>query len=449
MKTNFIYHIMLAGMSVLPLGKIAAQSKPLSLEEAVSYALAHNKDIKVQSLEEDKSLQAVKEARSNMLPSVSATGAYSYYFSKPVIFMPGSLTGNAEEPVVDVAVGGKNAFNNVLTVNQPLLAEASRQRVKSTLVAGQITKEKTTALKSEVIRQVHAGYYTILLLQKQLELQHQSFERNKQALDDSKSLLKQGKALVVDTLRNYIALQNLKPTISSLKSRINISKSELKTLIGIKADQEINLSDSLATSLYDADKPLSLEQAVEIALQLRPDIKSQVLTIELSKKQMDATKAERLPSLWATGQFQVQGQADNKSLTDYRWPNTSFIGAQLVVPIFTGFKTDARIKQTKINFQQSNIGFEYTKEKVRNELSSKLAILEEAYERWSIEEQTVKSAQISYNTIRDRYQQGLSSRLEFTDAELAFSLAKINQLQAVFDLHMAHLDLEKALGRLQ
>jgi outer membrane protein len=448
MKTTFIYHIMLAGLTVLPLGTLSAQSKPLSLQEAVSHALSHNKDLQVQTLEREKALQSVREAKSNLLPSVNAAGSYSYYFSKPVIFMPGSLTGQAEEPVLDVAVGGKNAFNTTLTVTQPLLSEASRQKVKSTQMAEQITKEKTTALRSEVIRQVHAHYYSILLLQKQLELLHQSLERNKQALADSRSLLSQGRALVVDTLRNYIALQNLKPTISSLQNRLSISAAELKTLIGLQTEEEISLSDSLVTDLFSMEKPISFDQALEIALQLRPDVKSQALSVELSKKQIEATKAEKLPSLWAVGQFQVQGQADNKSLTNYNWPNTSFLGGQLVVPIFSGFKTDSRIKQSKISYQQQSIGLSYLKEKISNEIASRLALLQEAHERWSVNAQTVQSAQVSYTTIRDRYKQGLSSRLEFTDAELALSQAKMNQLQSVFDLHMAQLDLEKALGRL-
>lgn len=449
MKTHFIYYIMLTGLTVLPLGKLAAQNKPLSLEEAVSYALSHNKDLQVQTLEREKALQSIREAKSNLLPTVSAAGSYSYYFSRPVIFMPGSLTGRAEEPVVDVAVGGKNAFNSTLTLTQPLLSEASRQKVKSTQVVEQLTQEKTTALRSEVIRQVHANYYTILLLQKQLALIQQSFERNKQALADSRSLLSQGRALVVDTLRNYIALQNLKPTLSSLQSRIIISQSELKTLIGMNAGEEISLSDSLVTDLFAMEKPMRLEQALDIALQQRPDIKSQALSVELSKKQIEATRAEKLPSLWAVGQFQVQGQADNKRLTDYNWPNTSFVGAQLVVPIFSGFKTDSRIKQSRISYQQQSVGLSYLKEKISNEIASRLSTLQEAHERWVVNQQTVQSAEVSYSTIRDRYKQGLSSRLEFTDAELALSQAKINQLQSVFELHMAQLDLEKALGRLQ
>ncbi len=56
---------------------------------------------------------------------------------------------------------------------------------------------------------------------------------------------------------------------------------------------------------------------------------------------------------------------------------------------------------------------------------------------------------LSYNMISDRYQNGLSSRLELSDAELALTEAKMNEMNSIYRVKITKLKLDKALGVLQ
>ncbi len=51
--------------------------------------------------------------------------------------------------------------------------------------------------------------------------------------------------------------------------------------------------------------------------------------------------------------------------------------------------------------------------------------------------------------VNDRFANGLSSRLELTDAELALTQAKINYLQAVYNIKVLHVQLQQSLGLLK
>jgi outer membrane protein len=117
--------LLIAGISV------SAQDRKLSLEEALSIARTNNKTLQIKSLDVENSQDQLNVVKANMLPSINIGGNYSYYFDRQVIFMPGAFTGNEEEPVVDVAVGGKNTFNSYVTLTQPLISEANRRQVKS------------------------------------------------------------------------------------------------------------------------------------------------------------------------------------------------------------------------------------------------------------------------------------------------------------------------------
>ena len=85
--------------------------------------------------------------------------------------------------------------------------------------------------------------------------------------------------------------------------------------------------------------------------------------------------------------------------------------------------------------------------------STELAIIiskwKEALTQLNIHQTTVKSAELNYQMIEDRFKNGLSSRLELTDAELALTQSKINYLNAVHNLRVLHVELQHAIGLLK
>ena len=78
-----------------------------------------------------------------------------------------------------------------------------------------------------------------------LNLQKESLERNEKALQDAKSLLAQGRALRVDTLRAYTSVKNLEPDLLKISYAIEVGKQQLRTLTGLDSLQEFELTDSL------------------------------------------------------------------------------------------------------------------------------------------------------------------------------------------------------------
>jgi outer membrane protein TolC len=170
--------------------------------------------------------------------------------------------------------------------------------------------------------------------------------------------------------------------------------------------------------------------------------------LKLSASQLAAVQAERLPTVSAFGQLQAQGQRDDLRLGSYGWPRTSYLGAQVNVPIFSGFRTEARVQQTKLATRQEEIRLTYLKERIRNELDARLSSVRDAYTRTQVGKETVAATQVGYGQVAERYRLGLATRLELTDAELSLSQARINHLQALYDWQVAQVELQKATGQL-
>ncbi|WP_316747147.1 TolC family protein [Pedobacter gandavensis] len=424
-----------------------AQEKDLSLAEALAMAAKGNKELQIQTLEEIRYQEITRETKSRLLPSISATAGYSRYFDRQVIFLPGTFAGTTN-PVQDVAVGGKNAFNGFLSLNQPVFMENARRQKQVAVINEKIQKEKTTDLESQLAFQISGSYYGLLLMNSQLSLQEQSLLRNNRALQDTRALFAQGRSLKVDTLRSFIAVENLKSSISYLRNNIEVSGIQLKRLIGLNEVVSIKPTDSLHIG-QDQARFYTLEEALKTAGLNRQDIRLQQLTIEQQEKQWSASKAERLPQASIVGQYQLQAQADNLHLGSYTVPRTSFLGFQVSVPIFNGNRTNAQINQARIKVRQENIRLNELKEEMNAELAAIISRWKEARAQLLIQKTTVNAAELNYTMMNDRYKNGLSSRLELTDAELALTQGQINYLQSVYTLKVLSVELQRSLGLLK
>lgn len=435
----------LTGIALIASLNLHAQERKLSLEEALSIAHENNKGLKVKMLDTKSAHEETSISKASMLPSISVTGAYSYYFDRQVIFMPGAFTGNDAEPVVDVAVGGKNAFNTYLSLYQPIVSEASRRQIKASRINEAVQELDVKEHRANLTVEVTATYYKALLTQESIELNKQSLARNTRSLEDSRMLLLQGKSLKVDTLRNFIVVENLKTTISYLENQRKVILLQLQQLLGINRGETLLLSDSLK---HDTEGRYfaAVESVYTDAIQNRHDIQQKKLNVELSKNLLGRSKAQRLPTLSLVGMYQIQAQADDRKFDSYRWPRTSFIGLQANVPIFSGNRINSTIRQTNLQYQKSVLQLEDATEKANAEIVTLQNNLKEVFQRLSIQDRTVEAAELNFRIVNDRYKNGLSSRLELSDAELALTEAKMNHLNLIFHVKLAKLHLDKALG---
>ncbi|AKD57020.1 TolC family protein [Spirosoma radiotolerans] len=444
--TTYIITSFLA-IPFLSLQLAKAQVRQLTMDNAVKLAIDKNRDLQVATLETAKAAQKVQEARGYGLPTVAASAQYLYYFNKQVSFLPGSFVGLGDDQLATFRVGGANAFLGGVAVSQPLFQTSVRSGIKVAQIDGLATDQALADVRATVVTDVKKAYLDVLITQEQLRLQQQSITRNEQALKDARSLLAQGRASRVDTLRAFVTVENLRPTLIQLTNRIGIAKTVLKRTVGLDEREEIDLQDSLR---YDDALFVSPgTDAFLDAVQARPEVRRLELIEQLNREQIALQAAEKQPKLAAIGSVLSQSQANNFRLGDYRWPVSSYLGLQLSVPIFTGFRTNSRIQQAQVTRQQTEKQLANLKEIVRAQVKIGLANVQEARLRIQSQQQTISVAELGYRITRDRWKQGIASRLELTDAELSLTQAKSNYLQAVYDYLTATVELDKVLGRIK
>ncbi len=436
------------------------QPRTLSVTDAVMLALQSNRDLIAAKFEREKSAEGVREARGLAMPSLSFGFLYGHSF-RQTQFFPTNLFPTAPGQPSPFGGGGAgfaaielqniNAYTASLTLQQPIFRPQIFTAIGIAGTIKNLTEKSYQASRTNIITDVKKSYYDVLIAQEQVKLLAQSIARSEQALNDTRLLYKQGLAADLDTLRAFVNVENLRPTLIKAQSLVDITKTILKTKLSMSASDDVVLTDSL---VFDGNPPmLNFETAYNEAIENRPEVSQLKLQIDVAEAQIDAELANFLPTLDAQAQYQRLTLANNFNFDQYSWGNNLSVGLQLTVPLSLPFltgtytQTSARVQQAKLEKRKSETLYENVRENIRAEVKNAVSTLEETTKRLQVQATTVQSAERSYTITRLRRAQGIGSALELTDAELALTQAKGNYLQAVYDYLIAKINLEKSLGR--
>ncbi|CAG5007454.1 Outer membrane protein OprM [Dyadobacter sp. CECT 9275] len=439
LKTKVLWLVILAIVPILS----KAQNQQLSLQEAIEKARVYNRDLRIDSLNIAKSARETAITKGLLLPSISATGQFQRYFQRPVFFGLNSTSNS--EGISYSRFGGQEITGAQVTLAQPLYNAGAKHEIQRRRLLEKQSRLFHQEREVDVVARVRQNYVQLLVLNERLKLQKESISRNQKALADSRSLLAQGRALRVDTLRAYTSVRNLEPDVLRLTYALQISQQQLSILIGNSPETQYNLTDSLR---FNAADSLPTESGTfRTSLVHRPDFQILNLNKDINDKQIELYKSARLPVVSFVSQYQIQTQTNGLRYDQAGYPPVFYAGIQFAIPLFSGMQHVNKIAMGKIERQQSDLIYENAQEQLKTEVKQVLASLYETSQRIKTQQNVSETAELSYSITKYRYEKGVASRLELTDAEFALTTAKSNYLEAVFDYLSAKIELDRTMGK--
>ncbi len=413
----------------------------LTVDEAVSIALEKNSEVKVAIMEVEKSEEKVREARSGLFPKLDISGQYQRYLEKPVIFLPpGSPLGTT------LKIGADNSYNATASLTVPLVSFGLYEGISIANEGKALAEENLRYIKNKVATDVKKAFYLSLLLKETKDVMIQSLKNAEDNLNNIKKLNSGGLISDYDVLRAEVQYDNLKPTVLQAENNYNLSLEALKVAIGLNSETNLEISGYLNSPDVSNN---SNEIIINEVLKNNPQLKLLELQQNISQKNVSLETTAYYPTLAGFGNYQYQAQANDFKFKDYNWVSTFLLGLQIQIPVFNGFKTDARISQAEIGLNQINEQKRNLTEAIKTSTLSIVYRIEQALKRIEGQDKTVKLALEGYEISKRRLENNLATQLELNDAELALRQAKLNKLQAIYDLNVAYADLENVLGILK
>lgn len=446
-------------------------SRTINLEQAIQISLANNTQMKRSLLSVRDADQQIRNAWSNVMPSVAASANYTRNLEVPVNFIPAVIFDPNAAPgkLIPVAFGTDNNWQGGFSVSQTLFSGQAFVGISSSELYKAAQAESMRATAQGIVTKTRITYYQALVAKEQLRLIQTQIDRVKLNLKDTRALLEQGFTDEYAVLQLEVQLSNLKPQLTKIKFGIQNALQELLDVmglpvqlsIGIKGDlskldiqNETNVSaENKELQLIDGLTPLVLEEdsiALKKAKDLRGDLRILDIQRQLFGKKLKAEKSAYLPNIvasynlnWMASQPGTPvffGTEENRARSQ-----TLTLGVQL--PIFQGFRRDVAVQQAKIQVKDTELQLDQAKQTANKEIFTAKQGVREALQTSDALKMALKQSKLGYERAKIRYQNGLGSQQEVTDADLQLRQAEINYAQMVSGYLSAKAQYDQAIGQ--
>lgn len=463
----------LAAMALATAEALLAQESPvLSMEQAVRMALRQNRDVAAGRLALEEANERVTEAWSNVYPSLDFNASFTRNVSPTLSFLPARIFDPtaAEDDYIGVQFGADNQWSSTVSLEQPIFSASAFIGVGAAGRYKSLQEEMLRGLTQGVVTRVRVAYYQLLLQQEQLRLIQKSVQRVRDSLGETQALNRAGLASDYDVLRLEVELANLEPNLLRAENAVHQSQRQLALELDLPEGQPVAVEGSLAemdlTSVaandaanrqvlafagFQGQGMEALDRAVSMAKDLRSDLRQLELTESLRKTEMRLEQVEYFPRITFFGNYVISAQ-DNGSPNffargDGQRAYGRNVGVRVSVPIFQGFRRDARIDQKRAALRQAETQTQLAQDQARLQVQNLVEQTDESLLRAQGQRRAVGQAQRGFEIASAQYREGLSSQLELTDAEVALRQSEFNYAQAVYDYLVARAQLDQATGR--
>jgi len=445
MKKNRINKMLLALCLITGIGVKAQKVNEFSVKQTVDYGLKNSVIVKNALINIKKQKQTNREITAAAFPQLNAGVNFTDYLDIPTSLIPAEFFGGPAGTYQPVQFGTKYNAGGSVDISQILFDG----QVFVGLQARSAAMEMATKIKEVTEEQIKANiykiYYQLVVGKQQMTSIDANIERYTKLSNDTKEIFKNGLAEKLDVDKLQVALNNLLTEKEKTQNQLDAGNAGLKYLIGMPQKEILVLTDSLdeneiKTNLLDTN--YKYEDRKEI----------QLLNVvsKLNQYNVKRYQLSRIPTLSAFGNYTKNAQRQKFDFFDKKgdWFTTSLIGVKMNIPIFDGFARRARIENAKLDLEKVNNSIDSSKQMIDNDVVNARIKMKSAMLTMDSQKKNIELAEKVFNTTKKKYDQGLGSNQEISNAQSELKIAQNNYYNALYDAITAKVDWLKAIGKL-
>lgn len=399
-------------------------ARPLTREQAEAIALKNNPQITIGKLQALTARQYVREARSALLPTayLSVTGVDSESGSR---IAAGALTNSSVFP--RAAAGA--------AVSQ-LITDFGRTRnlLSSSQLQAQAQDQNAAATAADVILAVDQAFYNALETRDLVKVAQQTLHARQTFVDKIQALTTAKLKSDLDLSFAKVDVARARLLLLESENNYQTSLAALSAILGYPDEQDFQLiqpNEPITPPAPDAET-LILE-----ALRQRPEVSALQFQVESAEKNSAAEHDLQRPTVSAlgvAGTIPVRDQAITPN-----WYGA--IGVNINVPVFNGFLFNARAKAADLQTEVVRQRLADLRNNLARDVRTSWEQTNQAYERLSVTQQLREQADLALDLAQQRYNLGLGSIVEFTQAELGKTEADIADTDATYQYRLTQIVL--------
>ena len=407
----FLFQILFAGV---------AAAETLTIESCVRTALEKHPDMVAAESKVASKKAAVGQSAADSRPHIKGGASYTRSDS----------TDSAND---------SGRYNASISLEQSVYDWGKRGlRIEGARINMSAAEAEYFDTRDKIIAGVRSAYYNLNRAIRQHEVAKARFENYRKRLSWANSYYEVGTKPKIEVTKAESDLANSKLALVKAESAAEQYRAQLASSMGIPMMEIKNISDVLSYEEWN----VPIGQAVERAVSNRPDLASQRKRVEYAETVLSLEKKGMSPEISASAGYNAYGSAP---FDDNGW-NARL---SLNFPLYDGGLTRSRVQGAEADLVTAKAQLESTSNNIMLEVRKAWHALAEAREALNASLEAERRARETYELAEGRYEAGVGSSLEISDAVESYASAQTNTILSLYECKAKRLDLEKAMGGLE
>ncbi len=437
-----------------------------SIQQCIDYARKNNMQVKNALLDLKIQEQTNRGVTSAALPQVNGSLGTTYYPNVPVQVFPNFIAmatygvleqegvkNGSGQPIkspsdfgfISAAFGTKWNASAGVSLSQVLFDGQVFVGLQARAASLEYQRKNYEVTEENIRANIYKIYYQLVVSRVQMEQIDANIARAQKLFSDTRALHDNGFAEQIDVDRASVQLANIQTEKLKTQSTIDNGYLGLKYLLGMPINDQLSLTDSLQE---DQIKTGVLDDTVH-EYKERKDYQSLEQLNKLNEYNVKRYKYTYLPSASLSSQYAKQAYRNDFSFFGKGdWFSLWSVGLNISIPIFDGFAKDANVKKAQLQLKQTTNQLEYLKISIDNDIEQARNKFRSAILTLDFQKKNMQLAEQVYNQAKKKYESGLGSTTDITNAQTDLKTAQTNYVSALYDAVIAKIDFTKATGRL-
>ena len=304
--------------------------------------------------------------------------------------------------------------------------------------------EKARSSRLDLVTQVKQAYYSVLLAKEVDKVYNGVYDNAVANLDQTQKRFNAQKTSELDLIRAKTAVANAIPNLYSAENSIALALWQLKAVMGVDLDANLDVAGSLMD--YSGDMVNDLALLSGDSLEGNTTLRQLAIQAEQLANNIKLQQYANLPSLALSFSHTWNAMEDKYNFSQYEWHPYAYLGLSLSIPIFAGGQRHSAIRQARLQADELDLTRENTERQLRIGIRQFLSTMETAEKSYASAQEALESARKAYDIAAKSYFVGRSTLTDLGDAQLALTQAQLSVSQAVYDFVVAKAGLEQTLG---
>jgi len=418
----------------------------LTLEQAQTFALDSSYKSRLADYDVTESEYTVKETMAMGFPQIDGDASYNNNIKLPVQLIPSEFIGGNPGEFTEIAFGTQHNISANLSASQLIFDGSYIVGLKGARIYNHLVSQQKFATDFEVKKNTADAYYMAIVAVENHRMLVDNYAEVSKQLTETKAMYENGFVEEQNVEQLELNLGKIEIAVRNAKRQVEITRNMLKFQLGISLRDSINLTDNMESLIEKASIDINGRYSYDIKNNIQYKVAN--AWVDVRETQVRLEKMKFVPSMYL---FFNQNWSSYKDRFDYFsegavWYDATMFGVTMSVPIFSSFRRSATLQKAKIVSDKALVQREQLEAGLQLDLSVANSNFNQALASFDISKRNVEVATKIRNKTNRKFQEGMATSFEVTQAEAQLIDDQFNYIQSALQLFEAKTRIDELLN---